>query len=72
MLDVEGLQGPGDTSTPNQIDEPMHDAHGEVGLGQELDIEPLQVKVDDIIGEGDGERGGATEIVEASVASRHD
>ena len=45
MLDVEGPQGHDDTSTPNQIDEPMHDAHAEVGLGQSLDFEPLQSKL---------------------------
>ena len=72
MLDVEGLQGPGDTSTPNQVDEPMHDAHAEIGLGQGPDAEPLQEKVPDIVGEGGGERGGAAGTVEASEASRHD
>ena len=42
MLDVESLQGPIDTSTPNQVDEPMHDAHAEIGLGQGPNAEPLQ------------------------------
>ena len=45
MLDVEGPQGPGDTSTPNPVDEPMHDAHAEVGLGQRPDSQPLQEQV---------------------------
>ena len=72
MSDVEGLQRPGDTSTPNQIDEPMHDAHAEIGLGQGPDAEPLQEKVPDIVGEGGGERGGVAGTVEASTASRHD
>ena len=72
MLDVEGLQGPGDTSTPNQIDEPMHDAHAEIGLGQGPDAEPLQEKVPDAGREGGGERGGAAGAVEASTSSRHD
>jgi hypothetical protein len=72
MLDVEGLQGPGDTSTPNQIDEPMHDAYAEIGLGQGPDAQPLQDKVPDVGGEGGGERGGAPGTVEASTSSRHD
>ena len=46
--------------------------HMEIGLGQELDIEPLQTKVVDIVIEGGGERGGIVKIVEASTASRHD
>ena len=50
----------------------MCDAHAEVGLGQGLDTEPLLEKVVDIIEEGGGERGGAAETVEASMASRHD
>lgn len=33
MLYVEGPQWLDDTSIPNQIDDPMHDAHAEVGLG---------------------------------------
>ena len=72
MLDVEGLQGPGDTSTPKQVDETMHDAHVEIGLGQGPDPEPLQEKVADVVEEGGGERGGAAGTVEASMASRHD
>ena len=72
MLDVEGLQGPGVTSTPNQIDEPMHDANAEIGLGQGLDVEPLQEKVLDVGEEGGDERGGAAGTVEASTSSRHD
>lgn len=34
MLDVEGPQGPGDTYTPNLVDDPMRNAHAKVGLGQ--------------------------------------
>jgi hypothetical protein len=49
----------------------MHDAHGEVGLGQGPDIEPLQEKVVDVVGEGGDERGGVTETVEASTVPRH-
>ena len=66
MPNVEGLQGPGDTSYPNPVDESMHDAHAEVGLGQKLDTEPLQVRGVDLVGEGNGKRGGPTEMVEAS------
>ena len=46
MMDVEGLQGPGDTSISTPIDEPMHDAHAEVKLGQRPDIQPLNEHVD--------------------------
>ena len=58
MLDVEGLQGPSDSSIPNQIDEPMHDAHAKIGLGQGPDAVPLQEKVLNVVGECGGERGG--------------
>ena len=37
MIDVEGPQGLGDIFTPNLIDDRMHYAHAEVGLGQGLD-----------------------------------
>ena len=37
MVDVESQQGPGDTSHPNQVNEPMHDAHAEVDLRQRPD-----------------------------------
>ena len=33
-LDVEGPQRLSDTSNPKSIDEPMHDAHVEIGLEQ--------------------------------------
>lgn len=49
MLDVEGLQRRTDISIPNQINEPMHDAHEEVGLNQGHDIEPLQEQVANLI-----------------------
>ena len=58
MLNVEGMQGPGNTSTPNQVNEPMHDAHVKVGLGQGHDTKPLQEKVFDVVKEGGGERSG--------------
>ena len=41
MLDFKGPQGLGDTSTPNLVDDPMHDAHAEVGLEQRPDNQPL-------------------------------
>ena len=41
MLDVEGLQRLGDTSSPNPVDEPMHDAHAEVGIRQAPDTKRL-------------------------------
>ena len=44
-MEVEGTQRPGDTSIPNLIDEPMHDSHAEVGLGQRPDIQPLNEQV---------------------------
>jgi len=69
MLDVEGQQGPGDSSSPNPIDEPMHIAYGEVGLRQGADVEPLQEKVAEAVGEG---AGGKRVVAEASTASRHD
>ena len=73
MLDVEGPQGPGDTSTPNPVDEPMHDAHAEVGLGQRPDSQPLQEQVAaDVVVGGGGDRGGAAHAMPASTASRHD
>jgi hypothetical protein len=72
MVDVEGPQGPGDTSNPNPIDEHMHDTHAEVGLGQGPHAEPLQEQVADVVGEGGAMRGGPTEMAEASTASRHD
>lgn len=69
MLDVEGHPGPGETPTPNPIDEHMHNAYVEVGLRQGPDPEPLQEIVAEAVGEGAGDRGGAAE---ASTASRHD
>jgi hypothetical protein len=73
MPDVEGPQGPGDTSTPNPVDEPMHDAHAEVGLGQRPDNQPLQEKVATDVAESAGaDRGGAARALKTSEASRHD
>ena len=72
MPDVEGPQGPGETSTPIPIDEPMHDAHAEVGLGEGPDTERLQERGADLVGEGGGEREGPAEAVEASMASKRD
>ena len=50
----------------------MHDAHGEVGLGQGADIEPLQEKAADVVGEGTRERGDTAVALEPSTTSRHD
>ena len=72
MPDVEGPQGPGETSTPIPIDEPMHDAHAEVGLGEGPDTERLQERGADLVGEGGGEREGPAEAVEPSMASKRD
>lgn len=74
MHDVEGPQRPGDTSTPVPIDETMHVAHAEVGLGDGPDTERLQARGADLVGEGGGERGGPVEAVavETSMASRQD
>ena len=73
MLDVEGSQRPGNTSIPNPIDEPMHDAHAEVGLGERPDKRPLQEQVAaDVTGGGSGEKGGPAHAVEPSTDSRHD
>ena len=36
MVEVERQQRPGDTSTLNPVDEPMHDAHAEAGLDKTL------------------------------------
>ena len=73
MVDVEGPQGPGDTSTPSPDDDAMHDVHAEVGLGQRADGEPLQEQVAaDVAGEGLGGRGRSAEPLEAETASRRD
>ena len=50
----------------------MHNAHAEVGLEQRLDTKPSREQVIDIVGEGGGERGGATDMVEPSTTPRHD
>lgn len=34
MSVIEGLQGHGNTSTPNLVDDPMYDVHAEGGLRQ--------------------------------------
>lgn len=72
MLDVEDPQGRGDTSIPNPINEPVHDAHADVRLGQGPNIERLHERGADLVREGGDERGGPTKMVEASMASRHD
>ena len=72
MVDAEGPQGLGDASTPNPVDDPMHDAHAEAGLGQGPDTTPVQEQVVDRGGGGDQDGGQAGETAEASAASRHD
>ena len=73
ILDIEGPQGPSDISIPNPIDEPMHDAHAEVGLGQKPNKWPLQEQVAaDVTGRGGGKRGRPAYAVEPSTASKHD
>ena len=73
MLESQGPQGPGDTSIPNPIHEPLHDEHAEVGLGQRPDKRHLQEQVAADLGGGvGGERGGPAQAVEPSTASRHD
>ena len=70
MLDVEGPQGPGDTSIPTPVDEPMHDAHAETGLGQAPDPQPVQEQVSEC--EGVAPAVEAPERVEASATAGHD
>jgi hypothetical protein len=73
MPDVEGPQGPGDTSTPNPVDEPMHVEHAEVGSGQRPDNQPLQEQVVADVAESIGaDLGGAVRALKTSEASRHD
>ena len=63
----------GDTSIPNPIDEPMHDAHVEVGLGQRPDIQPLneQVVAEDEQ-ENNNDKGGPAEEVAPSTTPKQD
>ena len=73
MVDVEGPQGPGDTSTPNPVDEPMHDVHAEVGLGQRPDSQPLHEQVAaEVKREDCGDSGGLAQEVLPSTAARQD
>lgn len=71
-LDVESPQGPSDIFTPKPIDEPMHDAHAEIGLGQGVDTQFVQKQVVDNVGEGGVECVGKVPIVEVCAAIRHD
>lgn len=36
-VNVEGPKRPSDASFPKQVDEPMHDSHAEIGVGQSHD-----------------------------------
>ena len=71
-VDAEGPQGSGDASTPHTVDEPMHDAHAETGVGLRPDPHPVQEQ-----GAVSGAVPAPEGVVkppaaEASVASRHD
>ena len=71
MVDVEGPQGPGDTSIPSPVDEPMHDAHGEVGLGQRPDHHPVHEQVAvDVKQKHGGDKGVAAHKVAPSTAPK--
>ena len=73
MVDAEGPQGPGDASTPNPVDEPMHDAHAEVGLGQRPDSQPLHEQVAaEERPEDRGDSGGPAQEDLPSTAARPD
>ena len=73
MVDAEGPQGPGDASTPNPIDEPMHDEHAEVGLGQRPDSQPLHEQVAaEVTPEDRGDSGGPAQEDLPSTAARPD
>lgn len=63
---------PGYTFTPNPIDEPIHDAHAEIGFGQRPNTEPLLKYVSNLVGDGGGMRGGAAETMKASTVLKHD
>ena len=70
-MEVEGTQGPGDTSIPNLIEEPMHDLHAEVGLGQRPDIQPLNEHVAaEVMQEDNSGRGVIAEEVAPSMSPR--
>ena len=72
-MEVEGTQGPGDTSIPNLIDEPMHDPHAEVGLGQRPDIQPLNEQVAaEVMQEDNSGRGVPAEEVAPSTSPGQD
>ena len=73
MVDVESPQEPGDTSTPNPVDEPMRDADAEVGLGQRLDNQPLHEQVAaEVKREDCGDSGRPTQGVLPSMVARLD
>jgi hypothetical protein len=65
-LDVEGMQGPGDTFNPNPIDEPMHDGHAEIGWDKGLVFSMCRSSVNSV-GKGGVECVGEVPIVEAFV-----
>ena len=73
MVEAEGSQGPGDASTLNPIDEPMHDGHAEVGLSQRPDTQPLDEQVvAEVKQDYSGDIGGPAQEVALSTSPRPD
>jgi hypothetical protein len=71
-IDAEGPQGPGDASNPPPVDEPMHDAHAETGVGLRPDPHPVQEQ-GVVSGAGPAaEVGDKVHSAEASASSKHD
>ena len=58
MVDFEGSQRPSDDYIPNPINEPIHDAHVDVELGQGYDTHPLQEQVVHLVRKRWGSRDG--------------
>ena len=65
MVEAEGLQGPGDTSTPNPVDESMHEPHAEAVLDQRPDSQPL---IEQVPSKAREEEVGDTSVPEQSGA----
>lgn len=73
MVEAEGLQGPGDTSTPNPVDESMHEPHAEAVLDQRPDSQPLiEQVVSEPIEEEAGDRGAPEQSEAPSAAPVQD
>ena len=71
MIDIEGVQGHGDTSTSNLVDDPKHDARIEVGLGQGLILNLCKNMHVECVCEGDGATNQAEEV-EGFASTKHD